>query len=337
MTTEICTKYNIADLLPHENILNFHVGVPVLPSWVEGSLTLMIGAGDLDQDGIPNVKAFPTFDVYACYPWDNAGSLRENMTEFLKMPKKLLCFLDFTKQEHLDLFANLFKGKFRVIEGHGAHSPHLKAVDLSFLLEEGGQASNIFERSANVSSVSMVKKWLKNPHISYIGNGHIFDVDESGIYKAVSSETKRELTAMYRDAIRNVNCTNMQIHVEEDYLHMINTWEFEECQSVLTGLLHDFETPVNMRGTVKPFQAAWDIKLRPELIYTKTTPNFYPEVLEKYIAIHGMDSQVIRQNTIRDRIYQDIEQKCIFPGKAKYNTYRREFTKIKIDGPASAV
>jgi hypothetical protein len=36
---------------------------------------------------------------------------------------------------------------------------------------------------------------------------------------------------------------------------------------------------------------------------------------------------------IRDRIYDDIQQKCVFPGKAKYNTYRREFAKIKIDGP----
>jgi hypothetical protein len=292
----------------------------------------MIGAGDLDQGGIPNVKAFPTFDVYACYPWDNSGSLRENITEFLKMPKKLLCFLDFNKQEHIDLFANLFKEKFRVIEGHGPHTPHLKIVDLSFLLEEGGQASNIFERSANVSSVSMVKEWLKSPYISYIGNGHLFDVDEKGVYKAVSAETKIELSAIYRDAIRKVNCSNMQIHVEEDYLHMIDTWEFEECQSVLTGLLYEFETPVNMSGTVKPFQPSWHMYLRPELIYTKATPKFYPEVLEKYIAIHGIDSQVIRLNMIRDRIYDDIQQKCVFPGKAKYNTYRREFAKIKIDG-----
>jgi len=325
-------KYNIADLLPHENILNFHVGVPVLPSWVEGSLTLMIGAGDLNQGGIPNVKAFPSFDVYACYPWDNSGSLRENIKEFLNMPNKLLCFLDFTKQDHLALFTELFKEKFRVIEGHGSHTPHLKAVDLSFLLEEGGKASNIFERSANVSSVSMVKEWLKSPYISYIGNGHLFDVDEKGVYKAVSAETKIELSALYRDAIRKVNCSNMQIHVEEDYLHMIDTWEFEECQSVLTGLLYEFETPVNMSGTVKPFQSSWHMYLRPELIYTKATPKFYPEVLEKYIAIHGIDSQVIRLNMIRDRIYDDIQQKCVFPGKAKYNTYRREFAKIKIDG-----
>jgi len=331
MTTELCHVYNISDLLPHENILNFHVGEPVLPPWVDTHLKLLLGAGDLDQKGILNLKAFPNFDVYACFPWDNAGSLRANIEYFLTLPKKLLCLLDFHNNTHLKLFIKLFKGKFEVIEGHGAHTPHLKVCDLSFLLEEGGKASNIFERSSNVSSVSMVKEWLKNPHNSYIGNGYMFDVDANGQYKAISSETKEELIRMYRDAIRKVNSTNIQIHVEEDYYHMMDTWELEECQSVLMGLLHEFETPVDMRGTVQPFQPVWNLHVRPELIYKKITPNFYPQVLEKYIAIHGIDSQVIRLNMIRDRVYEDIQQKCVFPGKAKYNTYRREFAKIKID------
>jgi hypothetical protein len=330
MTAELRSRYGINDLLPHENILNFHVGVPSLPSWAKKPLSLLIGAGDLNQGGVLNLERFPSFDVYACYPWDTNGSLRANIEYFLSLPSntKLLCFLDLENVEHIACFTRVFEGRFTRIEGYGPHSPHPSPVVLADLLAEGGIASNIFERAANVSSSFMVKEWLKNLYPSYIGMGHIFEVDEKGMYTPLSEQSTIELAALFRDAIRQVNCSNMQIHVEEDYFAMIDTWSLSTCQTVLAGLLFEKDTPVHMIGTVRSFQSSWAIECSPELIYTKIMPNFYPTVLSNYVLRYGEDELVVRLHLIRQKILEDISTRTTYAGKAKYNTFRRKLQQL---------
>ena len=331
MTTELCYAYGIQDLLPHPNILNFHMGHVTLPEWaIDHTFQLMIGAGDLDQGGIPNVNRFSSVDVYACYPWDNGGSLRTNIEAFLALPPntKLLCFIDFDNHVHLSSFLKLFKGKFSSIEGHGAHTPHLNPVDIAEVLTEGGQASNMYERSANGTSVLLVKEWLKCPFPNYIGRGHIFDVDANGGYTPLTPEVAAEMADLFRIQIRKVHFENRHVKVEEDYLSMIDTWGLVECQTVLSGLLFERQTPLTLYGIIQPFEPIWCEKERPELIYTKISPKFFRDTIDKYVSTFGVDYNVERLTFIHDKIHEDLAMKRIFEAKAKYNTYRKKIDSL---------
>jgi hypothetical protein len=331
MTTELCHAYGIQDLLPHPNILNFHMEKVSLPDWATNlTFQLMIGAGDLDQGGILNVHRFPSIDVYACYPWDNGGSLRANIKAFLALPPntKLMCFIDLENNVHVSKFIKLFKGKFSRIEGHGPHTPHLNPVDIAEVLTEGGQASNIYERSSNCTSVALVTEWLQCPFPNYISRGHIFEVDANGGYKHLTPEVSAKVADLFRIQIRKYNSENRHIKVEEDYLSMIDTWSLVECQTVLSGLLFERQTPLTLYGIIQPFEPIWCEKERPELIYTKISPKFFHETIHNYVSTFGTDDKVERLTLIHDKIQEDLSMKRIFEAKAKYNTYRKKIDSL---------
>jgi len=331
MTAEMCARYGIRDLLPHENILNFHVGVPVIPSFAQNiSLKGMLGAGDLNQGGILNVNTFTDFNVYICYPWDNNGSLRENVEAFLKMENKLLCFIDLMNTTQLKNFTTVFKNKFTILEGYGPHTPHLNIVDISCILVEGGKASNIYERGANITSVPVVREWLQNPFPNYIARGHIFDIDDRGTYKYITTPLKEELAYLFREAIRKRHSINRYVRIDEAYFSTIDSWSLEQCQSVLHGLLFEEETPVNMIGIIQQFIPSWNSSSTAELIYTKVSPDFCDSAVDIYIEKHGKDSNVERLHMIRDKILEDISKQAIYGGKAKYNTYRKQLSTMSL-------
>ena len=217
-----------------------------------------------------------------------------------------------------------------MLEGHGPHTPHLTPADLSFVLTEGGKASNIYERGSNVISVPILKEWLKAPYLNYVGRGHIFDTDTGGRYTHLSPEGKQELSHLFREAIRKAHSMSYYVKIEDDYYAMIDTWDLEECQTVLIGLLYESETPVNMRGVIQPFKPAWKSEEITELIYTKVSPNFFLGAIDKYVSTIGRDSKVERLEMIREKVMEDISKKNIYPGKAKYNTYRRELDKLSL-------
>jgi len=327
----------IQDLLPHDNILNFHAGIPTLPLWARDidSLSLMIGAGDYKQGGMLNIQRFSQFDVFVCYPYDDNGSLRENVVYFKSLQQnKLLCFIDFNNAAHVSMFTSLFKEKFNRIEGHGGHTPHLKPVHIGRILCEGGTATNIFEMSSNISSVQMVEKWLRNIDLvygrfgegdSYIGSGHIFRISAQGYYEnALTPPENFMMKELFIEKIKEKNRMNGQVHVDIPYFEMIDTWTLIECQTVLAGLLHDADTPLMLRGTIRPFIPAWSDIERVELIYTKEMPKFKPDMIECYIEEYGEEDELVsRLYKIHDAIQEDIENMCIWQAKAKYKTYRK--------------
>lgn len=327
----------IQDLLPARNILNFHTGIPSLPKWVldKDSMSLMIGAGDFKHGGILNIESFIEFDVFICFPWDDRGSLRENVEYFKGLDQnKLLCFIDLHNNSHVKAFISLFNGKFSRIEGHGGHTPHMKPSSLQLILSEGGIATNIFEMSSNISSVQMVEKWLRNldqthgrfgEGDSYIGIGHIFRINTDGHYENRITENEYfMLKDLFIEKIKEKNRVNVQVHVDIPYFEMIDTWSLSDCQIVLAGLLHDYDTPLMLRGTIRPFTPAWSDIEKVELVYTKEMPDFKPDLLELYIEAYGEeDDIVVKLYKIYNAIQEDNENEHIWQSKAKFRTYRK--------------
>jgi hypothetical protein len=144
--TELIQK-QIGDLLPNEQILNFHEGVSKLPDWLGDNLKLIMGAGDLDQIGMSNVLQFYMFDVFFCQPWTSRNSLRQNVVDLLHYfpKKKVICFINQENKKEMDQFCSLFKNRFSLVDGYEGHCPHFSLDQLSIILKAGGTAVNIYE------------------------------------------------------------------------------------------------------------------------------------------------------------------------------------------------
>jgi len=154
----------IQDLLPNEHILDFYTGVDALPPWLGSDLKIILGAGDLDQNGL-NVQQFSMFDVFFCQPWDNHGSLRKNI-EYLTANythQKVICFLDIQLSGQVERFCELFRNRFILIDGYGGHTPHLPLDCIAKILKPGGTAVNIYEMYENVYSEEELIKICNTP------------------------------------------------------------------------------------------------------------------------------------------------------------------------------
>lgn len=141
--TELIQK-QIGDLLPNEQILNFHEGVSKLPEWLGDNLKIILCAGDGDQRGYSNVLLpFHMFDVFFCYPAYN--SIRQNVLDLLQYfpKKKVICLIDITNKSQMEQFLSLFKNRFSLIDGYYGHCPYFNIDQISKVLKVGGTALNI--------------------------------------------------------------------------------------------------------------------------------------------------------------------------------------------------
>ena len=143
----------VRDLLSNEHILNFYKGTPSLPEWLGSDLKIVLGAGDLDQQGL-NVQQFSMFDVFFCQPWDNHGSLRRNIEYLITnfFHEKVICFIDVRDPAQMERFCEVFQKRFILIDGYGGHTPHLSLECIARILKPGGTAVNIYETSENLYS-----------------------------------------------------------------------------------------------------------------------------------------------------------------------------------------
>jgi len=322
----------IADLLPHPQVLNFHVGMPVLPDWVGTGLRLMMGAGDLNQGGIPNIKRFDTYDVFFCLPWDWDGSLRQNVEYLIAhRPRTLLCFIDNNNYEHVKKFITLFAGRFSFIDGFGGHTPHLSPLKASILLGDGGIATNMYEHAETVISLDEVNFWLDNQYFKRFGINS--DIITGLINPTYNSSQENELKQRLQAKAIELSDKNKQIVLSNEMLEKISTYSLRELQYLIRELLFEQYCPPNMVGSWVTMQKDWLNQSRQNVfIFTKVPFDFKYDLLETYRVCHGEDNeQYIKACKLIDFIKKGIEKTTkddtccmtVYVLKKWYYTYKK--------------
>jgi hypothetical protein len=172
-----------------------------LPSCVGGQLRLMMGAGDLNQDGLLNIERFETYNVFLCQPWnDRNGSLRGNVEYLINSTTaKLLCFMDIDDKLQVEAFTDLFKGRFSFIDGYGGHCPHFEMCDIKKLLCVGGKATNIYEYCENLMPYNHFMSFLDNgqtPFTSPFGNGQV--MSHFWLHSKLFVQSNDDMLLLYR-------------------------------------------------------------------------------------------------------------------------------------------
>jgi hypothetical protein len=314
-TTMSLIQEKIGHLLPNNQVLNFHDGMPVLPDWLVGNLRLMMGAGDLNHDGIPNVAKFNTYDVFLCQPWDWNGSLLENVTHLLTT-RKVLCFLDINNPNQVAAFTELFSGRFAFIDGHGGHCPHFVMSDVQKLLQNGGKATNIYEYSESCLQYSDLQCFLEK---GYIPNCTTHNILTGRLYNVPAGT---DVDTQLREKISQLLRTVTQIQFSDDTLAELSSLPTRSLQNILRILMFDNQMPVNLKGAYVQLQKDWQDDAYQTFVVTKEAPDFKTDRISAFIMAAGIDhAAVIRANLIIDAINADVRNGDPFLSKAKYRTF----------------
>lgn len=314
----------IQDLLPNAHILNFHTGLPTIPDWVRPSgLRLMMGAGDLDHTGIPNVELFYTYDVFFCLPINSGTSLRMNVEYLLAHPQqKLICFLNNDNPEHIEAFTRLFAGRFSVIDGHGGHCPHLSLDIIQRLLQDGGVAMNIFERSENLITVTQLDEWILRGYFKGGSDGLI----TARVY-GPNADTEA-ITERLRQKTRELLDSTTLVTISSDFLLNFSTLTRSELQYICRSLRFAQTMPLNLTGLVTLVAKDWRDGPYMEFVITKNTAKYLDRVfLNAYIAAKGHNELSSRADTIISAIAVDLDT-CLPYARLKHNTLLKHMSKM---------
>jgi len=329
---------SIKDLLPNEHLLNFHSDVtPVVPDWLETSLKLMMGAGDLDQGGVTNVQYLHLYDVYFCLPWQG-DALRKNVEYLLAnyYHRKVICYIDVKNYEQVRRFTDLFEGRFQLIDGFGGHTPHFRLPVISRLLMIGGEAVNIYERPDTIIYLSDYLQWFEDgcqPYMSGFASGldiltaKIYDKSmRSGTCMPMEQDIARLMTMM-RDKIHELDSlSGRQISVSDMTLHEIQPGHanISVLQTVLRSLMMEILMPLDLVGVIKPYMRLWKDTQYAELVVTKRALNLENSEIQTYVAKFGIDETVTRIRRCIDAIHADMNCDAdVYLPKAKYRTLQK--------------
>ena len=266
----------------NEHVLNFHTdSSPTIPEWFPArSLSLIVGAGDLDHGGVLNVKAFADFDVFLCNAWDNNGSYQRNI-EYLQenfYHQKLICVLDMENEKQRERFVTLFSDKFHLIDGHGGHTPHFSCCDLQRLLVVQGKAMNIYETSENLMHMDEILGWFE---LGYFKRGYSDVLITSRIYKdkyTLSKEDEEFMHGKFLEAIvkQYTQTKNMLICVKG-----LDSLPLRTLQHILYSLTFDRQMGINLIGDILSNKRIWTSEATVELVLTKIQPDYQPEKVAK--------------------------------------------------------
>ena len=277
----------INDLLPNEHILNFYSATPpVVPSWLVGNdLKIIMGAGDLDQDGVLNVDFFRDYNVFFCQPWDEAGSLRRNVEALLREHnhQKVICFIDINNMNQIELFTTLFAGRFGLIDGFGGHTPHFPLPVIENLLRTGGEAVNIDETNEGlytefhvITTLSTQQKAYEKPKNLTDSNIGLLRGRVSSWFSNDDSSEIRELNIRLYKQIEKLLKINKVVSVDKNLFMEVVKWEtfntkltFSKLQSIAGWLLKYKELPPTLRGNIVMYKRLWNNSPSLDLVLTK--------------------------------------------------------------------
>jgi hypothetical protein len=319
----------IADLLPNEHILNFHASAELqVPTWLPDTLSLMVGAGDLDHDNMPNIQKFSSFDVFFCNAWDSNGSFRKNV-EYLSTAypqQKVICVIDHGNEAQVARFVELFRGRFHLIDGHLGHTPHLSISNLQKLLTDGGKAMNIYERSETMMEMSEMQYWFEHGHFK---GGFSSILLTSSMYKKgegrMNEHDKEVMWLQFLTKIQIMYDPNGPITYDPSF--DLYNMSLLELQILLYCLQLNNKMPINMKGVYTYNTRTWRTDPILELVITKVEPDYGHA---KIAACRDPQLQE-RANYIIDAIKRDADNDLPTWSFAKYKTLMRHLSSPKFE------
>jgi hypothetical protein len=313
----------IQDIPEHPMIMNYTTFLtPEMPKSIQDRpLTLLLGAGDTVHAGITNVERFP-YDVMVCLPYN--GHMFQQNVDRLTPQGPVVCCLNVHNPQMLLNFVQQFRGRFSTIDGHWAHVPHFSLETLEELLAEGGTASNIFELSSGITNINTFLRWLDEEYINADANIHMstMKVISDGAMTLLENDCRR-LEEVLIKKILYLNTVNRNIHLSEEVLTNLTNYRHTILQKIFGSMLHDAITPLSLLGTVENHRPAWANDENIELVFRKSSPSFWENILESYKAIHGRNGIVERAEMIMEGVRTDMKNYMIWQSKAKYATFLR--------------
>lgn len=295
-------------------MLNFNEGVERLPEWLPNDcLSLIMGAGDLDQEGILNVKKFSDFDVFFCNNWSHDGSLERNVAYVAEhyFHQKVICIIDIHNEEEMFRFTQLFEHRFRLVDGYGQHTPHMSIADLEKVLCLGGIATNIYEMCEMCMELGEFEKYLKDDYYPYMAlmDGKVYR--NPGTCFDLGDEKTAELKALVLRRIHERVDKGGFVEVEESVLQDLKTYSLWYLQKVLKALLYEPQFPPNMVATMGWNTRSWREESMLELVVQRIEPKYY---LDRFYE----DEQKGKMSALVDAIKADIRVGFIFGARMKY-------------------
>jgi len=267
-----------SSLVKNEHVLNFHEGVERLPEWLEGSytLSLIMGAGDLCQEGVLNVEKFDNFDVFFCNAWDHLSSFKNNVEYLCQYyyRRKVICVIDVKNKEEMAQFVKLFAHRFNRVDGFGQHTPHMNITDLEKVLHIGGSATNIYEVSENAVKFSEMMGWLQDKYFPYNGMVDAKIYGAAGFGYNLTEQENSQIIPLIIALIRDLLATSMTVRLGPKVEDMLDSYSLSDLQKILRGLLYEPDMPINMVGEIKLNSRSWRPYSYMELVIRRVEVDF---------------------------------------------------------------
>jgi len=307
-----------SSLVKNEHVLNFHEGVERLPEWLEGTytLSLMMGAGDLCQEGVLNVEKFSNFDIFFCNAWDQLNSFKNNVDYLCQNyhHRKAICVIDVNNKEEMAQFVKLFTHRFYCIDGFGQHTPHMNITDLEKVMYLGGKATNIYELSENVINFSEMMKWLQDEYYPYIGLVDANVCGENGFGRDLTEQEKSQIIPLMLLRIRRLLANSMTVRLSPAVEELLDSYSLSDLQKILRGLLYEANMPLNMVGEIKLNMRSWRPYSYIELVIQRVEVDYKMNE----IAECGDSELKERLTMLTDAIKSDLQTGFNLGARMKY-------------------
>jgi hypothetical protein len=285
----------------------------------------MMGAGDLDQEGILNVKKFSDFNVFFCNNWSFNGTIERNIAYIAEhyFHQKVICIIDVHNEQEMFSFTELFKHRFRRVDGYDQHTPHMTIADLERVLCLGGRATNIYEMSEMCMELGEFEKYLKEdyyPHMALM-DGKVYR--NPGTQFNLGEEKTAELKALVLRRIHERVDKGGFVEVEYSVMRELESYSLWHLQKVLKALLFEPNFPPNMVGIVRWNKRSWREESMLELVVQRIEPNYH---LDKF---HD-EEQKGKMSALVDAIKADISAGFIFGARMKYKRLMRALKALQV-------
>ena len=290
-----------------------------IPDFMNVPLSLMVGAGDLNHNDIPNVEFF-SHNVFFCNAWDVNGSFQENI-DWLERnnSNKIICVVDYNNMEQRQRFINTFKGKFYLIDGHGGHVPHFTIAELEKLLMLNGEAVNIHEKSETMIKLSDMEYFLTNGN--YPGYIAAKSYLTARIYvpgQVFTQEQEDDLHVRFTEKIQIAASKAMQISIQTNILENLSLLRLSDLQQIMCCLLYENEMPLNMKGHICMNMRIWQDTSQLEIVLKKIDVDFF----EDLVANLENKADQAHADRVIEAIRRDMARGDIYGQHAKYRTLK---------------
>lgn len=318
--------------LPNDkHLLDFSKEV-TLPAGLK-PLSLMVGAGDLEHDNMPNVQKFSQFDVFFCNAWDIYGSLQRNV-DYINAnypEQKVICVVDYNNKDEVEQFIKTFANCFTLIDGHGGHTPHFTIEQLRRLLAEGGEAVNIYEKSENLLLVEDVRFWFTNGYFPFRCASHTFlnsrIYNKNSVKYEITAEEEAEFRPKFIEKIMEVYQGVMRTKISAELLANLDRIPLSTLQEILVAIMFDNQLHLDMKGEVRMNQRVWWSSPSVELVLKKVPIDY----MEEKVSSCRDTTMKERAEMIIAKIREELEHGMVYPPCAKYRTLMKHILSDKFE------